>query len=190
MIKIAQKLTNFILDKKLIQADDYEVYQYGFQSFLEISINILCSIIIAVILDMKLECIIFFLIFIPLRSYNGGFHLDKYYACLFFSCISLGSILFIVKYLTPPLYVSLILYLLSLLLILSIGPVDHPNRKVDESENTHFIKKTRLALLLSLVVAFIFLLTDQRRFLFLESLVFVLVSSTVVLGKMRYSREY
>ena len=57
---LSKKLTNYILVKGVIEENDFEIYQYGFQRFLELSINIICSIIIAVLLDMELECIAFF----------------------------------------------------------------------------------------------------------------------------------
>lgn len=184
------KLTNYILRKKVIQKEDYDVYQYGFQSFLEILTNILCSIIIASLLNMLLECIVFFLIFIPIRSFNGGFHLQKYYACLLFSCMALTIVLLMVKYLVAPLHISFILYLISLLLIILIGPVDHPNRKVDFDENIFFKWKTNVTLFLSLILAIVLLLNNVKRYLFLEALVFVLLSGTIISGKIKYMSAY
>ena len=70
MDRLSTKLTNYILLKGVIEENDFEIYQYGFQRFLELFINIMCSIIIAILLNMKLECIVFFLFFIPLR-YRG-----------------------------------------------------------------------------------------------------------------------
>lgn len=66
MNHISKKLTNYILLKGVIEENDFEIYQYGFQRFLELSINIMCSIIIAILLNMKLECIVFFPLFYPL----------------------------------------------------------------------------------------------------------------------------
>lgn len=82
MDRLSTKLTNYILLKGVIEENDFEIYQYGFQRFLELFINIMCSIIIAILLNMKLECIVFFLFFIPLRSYSGGFHMEHYLSCL------------------------------------------------------------------------------------------------------------
>ena len=84
MDRLSTKLTNYILLKGVIEENDFEIYQYGFQRFLELFINIMCSIIIAILLNMKLECIVFFLFFIPLRSYSGGFHMEHYYPVFFY----------------------------------------------------------------------------------------------------------
>lgn len=125
MNHISKKLTNYILLKGVIEENDFEIYQYGFQRFLELSINIMCSIIIAILLNMKLECIVFFLFFIPLRSYSGGFHMEHYLSCLFLSCLSLTSILCIVKYFSATSPLSCVLYFISLAVIKIIGSVNH-----------------------------------------------------------------
>ncbi|RAZ46637.1 accessory regulator AgrB, partial [Klebsiella oxytoca] len=52
MDRLSTKLTNYILLKGVIEENDFEIYQYGFQRFLELFINIMCSIIIAILLNM------------------------------------------------------------------------------------------------------------------------------------------
>ena len=184
---LSTKLTEYMLYKKVIQEDDFEVYQYGIQNFLEISVSIICSVIIAFLLNMKLECIIFFLFFIPLRSYGGGLHMKTYCACLFFSCITLFLILLIVKYITLPCSISFMAYLFSYLSLKLIGPVDHPNREVDNEENQLFKKKTNLFLLISLFIAVLLWYIEFEKYLLLEALIFLLISFTSFIGKIKYS---
>lgn len=44
---LAKKLTNYIYEKKIITEELVEIYQYGFQCFLELSVSTICSIMIA-----------------------------------------------------------------------------------------------------------------------------------------------
>lgn len=187
MNQLSNNLTNYILVKGVINENDFEMYQYGFQRFLELSINIICSIIIAVFLDMEFECIAFFLFFIPLRSYSGGFHMEHYLSCLFLSCLSLTGILCIVKCFSPTALFSCILYFISLIVIIIIGSVDHPNRCVDEEDNLYFRKRTNTILLISLIIFIFFLLANNTRYLLLEALVFTLTSVSLLIGKIQYS---
>lgn len=187
MNQISKKLTNYILVKGVIEEDDFEIYQYGFQRFLELSINIICSIIIAFLLDMKLECIVFFLFFIPLRSYSGGFHMEHYLSCLFLSCLSLTGILCIVKYFSLVPLFSCIMYFFSLMVIKIIGSVDHPNRCVDEEDNIYFKKRTNIILFISFIIFIFILLANNTRYLLLEALVFTFASITLLIGKIQYS---
>ncbi|MCH5248345.1 MAG: accessory gene regulator B family protein [Lachnospiraceae bacterium] len=187
MERLSRKLTDYILAKDVIEESEFEIYQYGFQSFLELAINIICSIIIAVLLGMKLECIAFFLFFIPLRAYSGGFHMEHYISCLLLSCLSLAGILCIVKYFSATPLFSCILYLISLAIIKVIGSVDHPNRYVDEEDNLFFNKRANIILLMSLTIFVVFLLSNNTRYLLLEALVFTLMSISLIIGKIQYS---
>ena len=69
---LANKLTDYIIEKGIITEDMTGIYKYGFQCFLEFSVSTLCSIIIALFFGMLPECLFFFLLFIPMRSFGGG----------------------------------------------------------------------------------------------------------------------
>ena len=49
---LAKKLTNYIYEKKIITEELVEIYQYGFQCFLELSVSTICSIMIALFFGM------------------------------------------------------------------------------------------------------------------------------------------
>lgn len=183
---LSKYLTNYILKKGLINKNDYEVYLFGFQIFLELAINILCSIFIALLLDMKIECILFFLFFIPLRSFNGGLHMEHYLSCLLLSCTTLMLILLTVKHFTAEPFVSYLMYAISVVLTIAIGPINHPNREVNSDEDARFKIKSNITLVIHFIISIVFLLFGQHEYLFLEALVYTLVSLTVVIGHMKY----
>ena len=186
---LSKKLTEYILEKGIIEKYNYEIYQYSFQIFLELSLNILCSIIIAVILDMKIECIFFFLFFIPLRSYNGGLHMDRYLSCFLLSCTTLALTLLIVKHFTLDPIFSYLLYAISVFIIIITGPINHPNREVNSEENIRFKAKSNITLALGFIISITFLLLSNHRYLFLEALVYALVSSTLLIGRLKYVQK-
>ena len=157
-------LTNYIFKKGLIDKKNYEIYQYGFQCFLEVSASTICSIVIALLLHMFSECLFFFLLFIPMRSFSGGLHLKTYFSCFIGSCLILTTTLLIVKYLTISIPISFMLYVFCAIIILIIGPVDHPNREVDSQENRIFIRRTHFTLLFSFLLAVIFAITGNTRY--------------------------
>ena len=174
-------LTNYIFKKGIIDEKNYEIYQYGFQCFLEVSASTICSIVIALLLHMFSECLFFFLLFIPMRSFSGGLHLKTYFSCFIGSCLILTTTLLIVKYLTIPIPISII--------ILIIGPVDHPNREVDSQENRIFIRRTHFTLLFSFLLAVIFAITRNTRYLFLQAIVFAFICITSFIGHIAYKQS-
>lgn len=189
MESLSRKLTNYILKKELIDKSNYEIYLYGFQIFLELSLSILCSIIIAIVLNMKIECFLFFLFFIPLRSYNGGFHMERYLSCLLLSCVTLSLILLIVKNFIVTSFISYLLYAISVLVIIITGPINHPNRKVSPDENVHFKIRSNINIVLGFIISIFFLIFGLQEYLFLEALVYALVSSTLLLGRLKYVQK-
>lgn len=189
MENLSKRLTDYILKKGIIDKCDYEIYLYGFQIFLELIINIACSIIIAILLDMKIECLLFFIFFIPLRSYNGGLHMEHYLSCLLLSCATLALTLLIVKNLTVAPFISYLLYIISVLIIIIIGPINHPNKEVDPEENIRFKARTNITLVLSFIISLVFLVTDNQKYLFLEALVYILVSLTLLIGRIKYVQK-
>jgi accessory gene regulator B len=185
MERLSIVLTNYIIKKGVITVENYDIYLYGFQSFLEIFFNIICSILIAVSLHMEIECLLFFLFFVPLRSFNGGLHLKSYYSCLIFSCMTMTYILLLVKYIHLSAPVSFLLFLILLIAVKLTGSFDHPNRPVDEDENIIFIKKTNLTFILSFLAALGFLIFQLDKYLLLETLTYLLVFITLVISKIK-----
>jgi len=180
---LSTKLTDYILKKGVIEEKDYDIYKYGFLCFLETSLSTVTGIVIALFLKMLFQALFFFILFIPMRSFNGGLHLKKYYACYISSCIILMLSLLAVKYITLPCYASFIVYLFFATLILFIGPVDHPNRDVSKSENTKFKKRTNITVLISTVISVLLLIYKNNSYLMLEAIVFVFLGITSITGK-------
>ena len=69
MEKVSHVLTDYLVNKGKIEIDKSCIYQYGFQIGLEVSLNTLISILIAVFFHMEWETLIFFIVFTVLRSY-------------------------------------------------------------------------------------------------------------------------
>lgn len=182
-------LTDYILKKGIIDKKSYEIYQYGFQCFLEVSTSTICSVIIAVLLHMLPECLFFFLLFIPMRSFSGGLHLRTYFSCFIGSCLILTSTLLIVKYITIPIPASFTLYAFCAIMILITGPVNHPDREVDSQDNLTFIRRTHFTLLFSFLTIVIFTVTGNAKYMFLQAIVFAFICITGLIGRIVYKQS-
>ena len=97
MERIARLLTKYVIKKGMIREEEQEVYTFGFLSALEMGLSIIVSLFLAAMLHMLFEGILFFVIFIPLRSYAGGLHLEKYWSCFVLSCLTFCAVLCLVK---------------------------------------------------------------------------------------------
>lgn len=189
MSGIAEWLTDYVIHKGVIKEEERNMYEYGFRITLEMSICLIISSIIAGILGMLIEGIIFFIIFIPLRSYAGGLHLDRYCACLCLSCLTFSVILLISKYLSVNPLITFGGLLLLEFTVWRMYPVENVNRSVDCEENIYFKKRLKKYLVVDLLIAVGCLAFNKEKFLLLCMLTFSMVVVTMLIGKYKYMKQ-
>ena len=63
MDKAARLLSDYVVKKGVIQKEEWELYCYGFEIALEAAVSFIASILIASVLHMVLEGILFFAFF-------------------------------------------------------------------------------------------------------------------------------
>ena len=110
------------MDKGAIRKESYDIYCFGFQTAMEMVSCIVVSLFIALKMHMVLEYAIFLGIFILVRSYAGGLHLDSFWACFFCSCVVQSGVLLAAKNYQLSKIASLIIILSMVLMIKIIKP--------------------------------------------------------------------
>lgn len=188
MEKFSHILTAYLVQKGVIVADKSSIYQYGFQVGLEVSINTAISILIAVLCHMESETIVFFAVFIILRSYAGGLHLKTYISCLVCSCMSLLGLLLIVKYVEVNNLISMGLICISLVLIKVLSPVQDINRPLSADELIRFGRKLNFAIVGIVVISSIFYFMQLERMLLMVSVTTIFMVGILALGKVNYEK--
>lgn len=113
MEKIANRIAKILLREKRIEESMLEIYQYGLVRMLELGGAVLTSLLLCLAMGMIKEGITFFVFFMPLRSFLGGFHLKKYWQCYMMSCFTLLAVLLITRFVTLDMRVSTMLILLT-----------------------------------------------------------------------------
>lgn len=129
---LAQQLTG-----KLKQDEKHlHIYQYAIQVLIEKWTGLGAALAIACFIGMPKEFLLFILIFMPIRSYGGGFHMKTYAGCFFASNLLITAILLAAKYL--PLYKYSYIWcpiaLAALAGIQFMAPVLHINRPMRQEE--------------------------------------------------------
>lgn len=183
MKRISSFLSSYVIRKGIVGEEDREVYEYGFTVTLEVGLfAVLCMIIMGV-MHMYLEGILFFAIFAPLRSYAGGLHLQKYYACLTLSTLTFAGVLLITGNIQLPLILMNTVSLMSLFGIYILYPVENVNRAVDQEENRYFRKKLLVYLVLDVALIVLFNFLHIHRSIMVITLTLLMVFVTMILGK-------
>jgi accessory gene regulator B len=137
-----------MLDKEIIQFDDWEIYMYGLQLLISTVFKLTGFMLIASILGWVAEALIFLTVFSMLRVNAGGIHAQSYLLCFVATGTMMTAAILLSKVLLN--YSVLILpaaLTIAVTLIIIFAPVDSPNRRLNEQERK--LNRTR-----SLVVVF------------------------------------
>ena len=183
MKRISKFLADYVIDKGVVEEKEREIYEYGFTIAMELIIFIGLCLVITVALQMYLEGILFFVIFIPLRSYAGGLHLKTYSSCLVASVLVFTGVLVLDKLIQMPAIPGCIMALCSLIGIYALYPVENVNRDVDDQEDRYFKRKLKLFLALDLILIFVFFILSADREIWIIAFTLVMVLGTMGVGK-------
>ena len=183
MKKIAKKLADYVIQKGTIEEEEREIYEYGFSIATEMLLCILVCFSISMTLHTFVEGLLFFAIFIPLRSYAGGLHLSNYWSCFSLSCLTFLSIMLLGKYLDFSIYILLTVFFLSEMVVYSLYPVENMNRTVDVEEDKHFKKRLKQFLIIDGIIAIIFAALNWNKYLHTITMTLVMIAVTMAIGK-------
>lgn len=189
MKKFSYILTSYLVKKNVIDSNKIEVYRYGFEIGLEVCLNTIISIFIALLCNMIYETIVFFVIFILLRSYAGGLHLKTYIGCLICSCFSLFGLLMVVKFWAAGVEYSIEYLIISLLFIKLLSPVQSVNRPINSKEMRIFRKKLNYTIFLILAVSVFFYNMHLESLLLMVLVTSYFMVAILVLGKIDYKKN-
>ena len=185
---IAHTLTSYLIRKNVITIEKSSIYKYGFQVGLEVCLNTVISIIIAVLCHMEWETLVFFAVFTLLRSYAGGLHLSTYSSCLICSCMSLLGLLLVVKHLNIDNSYSIGIVFISLIVIKLMATVKDINRTISPSELSSFRRMLNRSIIKIVVLSIIFYLMGFDKLLLMISVTTIFMVGILVLGKINYKK--
>ena len=79
--KISTLISNQFIKHKIISEDTKDIYKYGMEITISSLIGLIIVALVGIIFKALLQAMIFYVIFIVLRSTTGGFHATTYLKC-------------------------------------------------------------------------------------------------------------
>lgn len=127
--RLAENTALFFARKKLISADDVDIYIYGLQMIFISALNWGLILLIMLLARRIPETLLYIAAVILLRHHTGGYHADAYYKCGILSvCSYLAVLAALYVFSCTGLYVlSIIPALISAITIYTLAPIVHPN---------------------------------------------------------------
>lgn len=96
--KILKKITRQLEESGKIQGDMRDLYYYGIQQEFIILLNFATYLFMGLILGMFWQSFLFLFIYMPLRSFAGGYHARNAESCYVLSVIIITVALLLIKF--------------------------------------------------------------------------------------------
>ena len=189
MRRLSEKLTGYVIKAGAVSEELYAVYQYGFQIGLEMLCCFVVCLSIAIYLHMIPEFIVFTGIFMLLRTYAGGVHLNSFGGC--FTCsVALQTVsLFIGNKYKFSVGSAWSIILISAVLIWKFAPVESIGRELDRDEMEHCKKVTLKIIIGILSFAGVCTFVSNSEIVSLIALTVMVVFVSQCIGIIKYKVE-
>lgn len=177
---ISNNLIDVLIKNNKINDSERDMYFYCIKTTIEMLFNIIITLIIGIIWCKPFETTAFLCLIIPLRSISGGYHAEKSITCFFLSIgiylltMEISSILILSSFEASAIYIVLIL------LIGYLTPVDSTHKKLNAQERNKQRKKFGvLAIVVSLIFLMLILAKYTKYSNVILSVLFIVVSMQI-----------
>lgn len=142
MERISRKLTNWLVTKKVITAEEKEVYEYGVFQMLVNVLDTVSILVLAIFFHKVFVVCCYIVCFCMLRKYAGGFHAKSVIGCYMMTVGSACLMLITIGICRMPMAVITAVWLVSGIIILLFAPVQNRNKRLDEVERLVYRRRT------------------------------------------------
>lgn len=142
--QLSERITDKFEQLNVISSDDRDIYRYGVQQGCVLLLNLLSIITIGLLCGMLIESILFMLVFVPLRTYAGGYHAKTHIRCYVYSMLTIAVILLTMKLLAFDFWHYVLMMVVGCSVILWLAPIEDENKPLDNLEQKAYRKKAHL----------------------------------------------
>lgn len=191
--KLANQLTDKLLSNGTIDTEDKELYDYGIFMLISHLFFFIVTCVLGLVLKCLLEGIVFYVAFMLIRGYAGGYHAKTETRCEIMSAISILCCIVLIK--CSKMYdfniVLLSTSLVFAVLIFTFCPLDTPEKPLTDKEHKYF-RKISLIILSLIIVAIIISFIFKFNIIFVPCCVSVILEGVLIgIGQIKkaYSKK-
>ncbi len=154
--KLSRRIGDDLVRSNVVKAEDAEIYIYGINQILISVLNVFSALIIGLIFGVFFEILVFMAVYIPLRSYAGGYHARTPLRCYIFSVVMLIAVSLGLKYLCIAEWVYYVVFALAIIIICIFSPVEDKNKPLDDIERKIYKKRTIAITMIETLIGLLF----------------------------------
>jgi len=152
--RLGKRIAQFFYVNSIIkEKEDIEVYAYGLEILISSLSSILAVLLIGIFCNQLIGSILFFLAFIPLRTYSGGYHAKTHAMCFVILIVVYIINLISISYIADSIIVNAILMsmMFSSVVIYTLAPIDDKNKRLSEMQKKKY-RRIALYILIAQIV--------------------------------------
>lgn len=181
---LSMSIADYLFHRKIITIDKYPVYQYGLEMIISTILGVVLVLLCGVLTGSFLHSIIFYVLFVTLRMFTGGYHADTHLMCKLVLCGSFLTTNY-VCYLfsdedTWGIFVSLAL--LNLVTVIFFSPVECSKKPLTDTVKKKNKKISILLYIILLIALFGLFYTPYNELALFSILVVSNVSLLMYIG--------
>lgn len=160
--KLSLTLAGYFAKKSVYDAEEINVYSYGFELLLSTVFNMVGIIVIALLMNELIGAILFCVAFVPLRLSAGGYHAKHHWSCILgFNMIFLAFAIINhylnIEYMLP---YSLVSAMISAILVWSLSPIEAVNKPLKPEQRKQQRNRSIILICVVLAVTLLFYAVD------------------------------
>lgn len=142
MQKLAQGTAERLAAQGIIREEDAAIYRYGLEAIYSSLLELLSILFLAVVVGNFWQTVLFFVAFIPLRLYAGGYHASTRWRCFLTSLVVYVAFSIALKIIPVAWFVPLAFIggAVSLWIVWLFAPVIHHNHRSGLKHQARFRK--------------------------------------------------
>ncbi len=181
---LSSRLADFLIENKIVEAEDKEIYIYGYEILISSVIGVALVLILGFWFNLVIETVIFLAEFILIRQSCGGYHANSYLKCILsflsvFVLVILALNIFLVHY---SYLIWIVLSAMCMSVMMELSPIENINKPLTQETRS---RNRKISIVLSAVViisAAILLGLDARKSLL------IMLTLTAICLLMMYER--
>jgi accessory gene regulator B len=140
--KVVNKIVQYIKSKKKLSKDEEDIIVYGLESLYILITKLFIISLVAYLLDIFIEYIIFLLLFNIIRIFAYGLHATKSYICLIISLLAFTVLPYICIKMVIPFVYKIVIGIVLILLTYKNSPADTHKRPLINKKRRYKLKIT------------------------------------------------
>ena len=185
--KLSERIAVGLKRAYVIEEKDIDLYSYGFFVLLSRMSFLVLTLLFGILMNITVESILFYFLFVLLRAYAGGVHASKEWMCLCFTSMAMLLSALGIKLLIQidSIVVPLIITIISSAIVLVLSPLDTKEKPLTNDERKKYKEITIVIVTLYLVGVFGFLITGLNQLAYSIESAVILESFLLLLGHIK-----